>query len=75
MTATCLATGEWDTNTGEIVCRGKRYSLLDYTCNHTSLLNHLQPLFVIAPAMGADLMQLSPSVLLSRQLRSQSLDC
>ena len=75
MTATCLATGEWDRNIGEIVCRGKCIHTL--ACNNTFLLNHLQLLFVIAPAylMGVDLMQLSPSVWLSRQLYSQSLDC
>ncbi len=28
MTVTCLATGEWDRNTGEIVCRGKRIHYL-----------------------------------------------
>ncbi len=54
------------------------YLLLAYTCNHNySLLNQLQLLFVIAPAylIGVNLMQLSPSVWLSRQLYSQSLDC
>ena len=72
MTATCLATGKWNE---EIVCRGKCIHTL--ACNNTFLLNNLQLLLVIVPAylMGVDLMQLSPSAWLSRQLRSQSLDC
>ena len=75
MTATCLATGKWDE---EIVCRGKCIHYLNTrACNNTSLLNNLQLLLLVVPAylMGVDLMQLSPSALLSQQLRSQSLDC
>ena len=75
MTATCLATGKWDE---EIVCRGKCIHYLNtLACNNTFLLNNLQLLLVIVPAylMGVDLMQLSPSAWLSRQLCSQLLDC
>ncbi len=77
MTATCLATGEWDRNTGEIVCRGKRIHYL-----HTLVIILFSPEPPTAALCncaslsdGVNLMQLSPSVWLSRQLYSQSLDC
>ncbi len=35
LTATCLATGEWDKNPGEIICRGK---FIFITCIHVSTL-------------------------------------
>ncbi len=39
MTATCLVTGEWDKNPGEIVCRGKFIHYLKYS--HASI--YLEP--------------------------------
>ncbi len=44
MTATCLVTGTWDRNPGEIV------SILEYTCLYT--LNHLQlPTYLMGVAL------------------------
>ena len=69
MIFTCLDTGEWSKNPGEIVCRGK-YHL--YSCIYIDPLIQLS----LSPySLVLTLVLLFPLVWLSRELCSQSLDC
>ncbi len=73
MTATCLATGEWDKNPGEIICGGKFIFINLYSCIYIDL-DPLPQLNLSPYSLVLTLVLLFPLVWLSRQLCSRSLD-